>query len=59
LIRLLAIGAFFWLPAVFIPGGALAGTLFMVILLAACWRDLRTIPAAAELGAQRELPPRF
>ena len=59
MIRLLAIGAIFWLPAVFIPGGALAGALFLIILLAACWRDLRTIPAAAEISAQRELPPRF
>ncbi len=59
LIRLLAIGALFWLPAVFIPGGALAGGIFLFILLAACWRDLLTIPDPAEISAQRELPPRF
>ena len=59
MIRLLALGAFFWLPAAFIPGGALVGALYLIILLGLCWRDLRTIPAAAELGAERELPPRF
>lgn len=59
LIRLLTIGAFFWLPAAIFPGGALAGVLYLVILLALCWRDLSTIPAAADLGARRELPPRF
>jgi uncharacterized protein (DUF58 family) len=59
LIRLVALGGLFWLPALVIPGGALAGALFLLILLAACWRDLRSIPAAAELTAQRELPPRF
>jgi uncharacterized protein (DUF58 family) len=59
LIRLLTIGAFFWLPAAFIPGGALAGVLYLLILLALCWRDLLTIPADTEIGARRELPPRF
>ncbi|MGH7816590.1 MAG: hypothetical protein ACREOR_04305, partial [Candidatus Binatia bacterium] len=59
LVRLLTLGAFFWLPAAFIPGGALAGVLFLIILLALCWRDLGTIPAAAELGAERALPARF
>lgn len=59
MIRLVALGGLFWLPALVIPGGALAGALFLLILLAACWRDLRSIPAAAELTAQRELPPRF
>jgi uncharacterized protein (DUF58 family) len=59
LIRLLTIGAFFWLPAAVVAGGALTGGLYLAILLALCWRDFRTIPTAAEFGAQRELPPRF
>ena len=59
LIRLLTLGAFFWLPAAFVPGGALAGILFLAILFALCWRDWRTIPSATQLAARRELPPRF
>jgi len=59
LIRLLTLGAFFWLPAAFIPGGALAGILFLAILFILSWRDLKTIPAATQLSARRELPPRF
>jgi uncharacterized protein (DUF58 family) len=59
LIRLLTLGAFFWLPAAFIPGGALAGILFLAILFVLSWRDWRTIPAASQLSARRELPPRF
>lgn len=37
----------------------MAGAIFLAILLALCWRDLRTIPAANLLAARRELPPRF
>ena len=59
MIRLLILGAFFWLPAAFIPGGALAGILFLAILFALGWRDYRTIPTAGQLTARRELPPRF
>ena len=59
MIRLLTLGAFFWLPAAFIPGGALAGILFLAILFILSWRDLKTIPAATQLSARRELPPRF
>jgi len=59
LIRLLILGAFFWLPAAFVPGGVLAGMLFLIILAALCWRDYRTLPAANELTARRDLPPRF
>jgi len=56
LIRLLTLGSFFWLPAAFIPGGALAGILFVAILFALCWRDWQTIPTASQLTARRELP---
>lgn len=33
--------------------------MFLIILLGLCWRDLKTIPPAAQLTARRELPPRF
>ena len=59
MIRLLVIGGLFWLPALVIPGGALAGVLFLIILTAACWRDLRSIQSAAEVSAKRELPARL
>jgi uncharacterized protein (DUF58 family) len=53
------LGALFWLPAAFVPGGGFAGIIFLVILGGLCWRDLRTIPKANDLAATRELPPRF
>src|SRR5262245_649311 len=59
LLRLLVIGALFWLPALFIPGGAWVGAFFWIILLSACWRDFRSLPGIAALSAKRELPPRF
>lgn len=59
LIRLLVLGALFWLPAALIPGGAWAGALFLFVLFAACWRDLRSLPSAADITVRRDLPPRF
>ncbi len=59
LIRLLVLGAPLWLLALFLPAGWLVGLLYFALLAILCWRDARTIPAAAQLGAARRLPPRF
>jgi uncharacterized protein (DUF58 family) len=59
LIQLLVIGGFFWLPALVLPGGVLIGALFLIVLMAACWRDFFSLPSAADLTAKRAMPPRF
>jgi uncharacterized protein (DUF58 family) len=59
LIRLLVFGAPLWLLALFLPAGWLVGVLYFALLAILSWRDARTIPAAAQLGAARRLPPRF
>ena len=59
LIRLIALGAPLWLLALFLPAGWLVGMSYLLLLAALCWRDARTIPARAELSAERRLPPRF
>lgn len=59
LIRLLVLGAPLWLLALFLPAGWLVGLLYFALLAILCWRDARTIPAAAQFGAARRLPPRF
>ena len=59
LIRLLVLGAPLWLLALFLPAGWLVGLLYFALLAVLCWRDGRTIPAAAQLSAARRLPPRF
>lgn len=59
LIRLIALGAPLWLLALFLPGGWLAGVFYLMLLAALCWRDARSMPAAAEFSAHRRLPPRF
>lgn len=59
LIRLLSLGAPLWLFTLLVPGGWLAGILYLLLLAALCWRDVRTIPRARQLTARRELPARF
>jgi uncharacterized protein (DUF58 family) len=59
LIRLLLFGALFWLLAIFIPGGGLAGLLYLALVAALCWRDIQTLPRTSQLSADRVLPPRF
>jgi uncharacterized protein (DUF58 family) len=59
LLRLLVLGAPLWLLALLFPAGWLAGWLYLALVIALCWRDTRTIPAAAMLVAERRLPPRF
>ena len=59
LIRLIALGAPLWLLALFLPAGWIVGVLYLILVAALCWRDARTIPDAAEISAQRRLPPRF
>lgn len=58
-IRLLALGAPLWLLAIFVPGGWLAGVLYLFLLAALCWRDAATIPRPVDLSARRQLPARF
>jgi uncharacterized protein (DUF58 family) len=59
LIRLLALGAPLWLIALILPGGWLAGVLYVLLLAALMWRDAGTIPRSSQLSARRQLPPRF
>ena len=59
LLRLLVLGAPLWLLALLFPAGALAGWFYLALLIALCWRDAGTLPAAAKLIAQRSLPSRF
>jgi uncharacterized protein (DUF58 family) len=59
LIRLLSLGALLWLLAIFVPGGSVAGLLYLVLLSALCWRDWRTVPHPSQFSAERVLPPRF
>ena len=59
LLRLLVLGAPLWLLALLFPGGWLAGWLYLALVIALCWRDAGTLPAAAMLMAERRLPPRF
>jgi uncharacterized protein (DUF58 family) len=59
LLRLLALGAPLWLLALVFPGGGLAGLLYLILIVALCWRDAATIPALSQLTARRQLPPRF
>src|SRR5262245_38848898 len=59
LLRLLALGAPLWLLAIVVPSGWLAGVLYLLFLLALCWRDLKALPPRDGVGAQRQLPPRF
>jgi uncharacterized protein (DUF58 family) len=57
LIRLLALGAPLWLVATIVPGGWLAGALYLLLLAALLWRDAGTIPQPTQLSARRQLPP--
>jgi uncharacterized protein (DUF58 family) len=45
--------------AVILPGGWLAGALYVLLLAALAWRDRSTIPPASLLSARRQLPARF
>jgi uncharacterized protein (DUF58 family) len=57
LIRLLALGAPLWLVTIIVPGGWLAGALYLLLLAALVWRDAGTIPRPSQLSARRQLPP--
>jgi len=59
LIRLLALGAPLWLLALVFPGGWLAGSSYLVLIIVLCWRDAATIPASSRFTARRQLPARF
>lgn len=59
MIRLLALGAPLWLVAMIVPGGWLAGALYLLLLAALVWRDEGTIPRPSQLSARREFPPHF
>jgi uncharacterized protein (DUF58 family) len=47
------------LPALVIPGGALAGGLFLVVLIAACWREFRSLPRPDQFSIARDLSSRL
>jgi len=59
LIRLLALGSPLWLLAMIVPGGWLAGVLYVLLLALLCWQDARSIPGPDQFTARRQLPPRF
>ncbi|MGE5220272.1 MAG: DUF58 domain-containing protein [Chloroflexota bacterium] len=59
LLRLLVMGAPLWLLALLFPAGWFAGLVFLLLVIALCWRDVGTIPPAAQLIAERRLPPRL
>lgn len=59
LIRLIVLGAPLWLLALFLPAGWLVGVLYLLLLGELCRRDCKTMPLAAQLGAERRLPARF
>ena len=58
-IEFLALGAPLWLLATAIPAGWIVGAIYIALLVALCWRDAASVPAAGRLHAVRELPPRF
>jgi uncharacterized protein (DUF58 family) len=59
LIRLLVLGAPLWLLGGLVPGGWLAGLMYLLLLAVLCWRDLYAAPRSSQLSARREMPPRF
>ncbi len=59
LIRLLLLGAPLWLLALLVPGGWLAGVIYLLSLFALVLRDARALPGKHQVGARRDLPGRF